>query len=123
MQRNIQHNLSQRVRRSRRVHGRVKAIPGRPKLLVIRSNRYLYLQVIDEQGRVLAAESDVRLLKNGQLKKGLTKTQRAEAIGEQMAVDLKKAKIKAVAVDRGAYKFHGRIKAAVEVIRDKGIEA
>lgn len=119
----VQHNISNRLRRSRRTHGRVHAEPGRPKLVITRSNRYIDLQVIGQNGQVLAACSDVAMIKKGELKRDLTKTERASAVGKSLAEALKKTKIKRLAVDRGAYKFHGRIKAAVEAIRENGIEA
>ena len=119
----VLHNLNNRSRRARRTHGRVKAEVGRPKLLITRSNRYIRLQVIGENGFVLASASDFVLVKKGQLDRKLTKTERAQATGKSLAETLKKTKIKRLAVDRGAYQFHGRIKAAVEAIRESGIEA
>ena len=118
----IKHNISNKKRRQQRVHARVQATAKRPKLLLIRSNRFLTGQVIDEQGQVLATVSEGVLRKNGQIKSGLTKTEGAAIVGQELAQALKAKKIKAVAVDRGPYKFHGRIKQAVTVIRDSGIE-
>ena len=119
----VQHNISNKLRRSRRTHGRVHAEPGRPKLVITRSNRFIDLQAIGENGKVLASCGDAAMIKKGDLKRSLTKTECATEVGKCMAGLLKKAKIKRVAVDRGAYKFHGRIKAAVEAIRENGIEA
>ena len=119
----VQHNISNRQRRARRILGRVKAEVGRPKLLVTRSNRCITLQVIGENGYVLASESDFALVKKGQLDRKLTKTERAAATGKALGEKLKQTKIKRVAVDRGPYQFHGRIKAAVEAVRESGIEA
>ena len=119
----IRHNISQRQRRARRTHGRVKAEAGRPKLLLTRSNRYLTLQVIGENGQVLACESDFALVKKGQLDRHLTKTERARATGQALAGKLADIRVKRVVVDRGAYQFHGRIKAAVDAVRESGIEA
>lgn len=119
----VVHNLSNRQRRLRRVHQRILATASRPKLVITRTNRYITLQVIGENGCVQANESDISLIKAGKLKRKLTKTERAAATGKALVEKLKAKKIKMLAVDRGAYKFHGRIKAAVEAIRENGIEA
>ncbi|MBQ6449679.1 50S ribosomal protein L18 [bacterium] len=119
----VAHNLSNRQRRLKRMHRRVKAIASRPKLVITRTNRYIDLQVIGENGYVQASESDIALVKAGQLDRSLTKTERAAATGKALAAKLQEKNIKCLAVDRGAYKFHGRIKAAVEAIRENGIEA
>jgi len=99
------------------------AVESRPKLVITRTNRYINLQVIGENGYVQASESDFALVKKGQLDRALTKTERASATGKALAAKLQEKNIKKLAVDRGAYQFHGRIKAAVEAIRENGIEA
>ena len=119
----VAHNLSIRERRLKRMHQRVVALESRPKLLIHRTNRYITLQVVGEDGHVHAQVSDAALIKIGELKRNLTKTERARAVGEKLASQLQNKKIKRLAVDRGPWKFHGRIKAAVEAIRENGIEA
>ncbi len=119
----VKHNLNSKQRRAFRTHRNVVATPGRPKLLITRSNKFIYLQVIDHTGAILAATSDAALLKAKTIKPGLTKTARATATGQAMAALLQDKKIKALAIDRGPNKFHGRIKAAVEIIRESGVEA
>ena len=118
----IQHTLTNKQRRSLRTHKNVVATADRPKLLITRTNKYIYLQVLDEQGKILMSESDERLLHNKTMKTGLTKTARSVETGKALAAALKAKKIKALAVDRGSCKFHGRIKAAVETIKDNGVE-
>lgn len=118
----IKHNLTNKQRRSLRTHKNVIATADRPKLLITRTNKYIYLQVINDRGEILLSESDERLLHNKKIKTGLTKTARSVETGKALAAALKAKKIKALAVDRGPYKFHGRIKAVVEVIRENGVE-
>jgi large subunit ribosomal protein L18 len=118
----IIHNQSNQQRRSRRVHTRVKATGERPKLVITRSNQAIYLQVVNQEGKVVFAASDLSLAKAGQLKKGLTKTQRAAEVGKTLGALLVKAEIKTISVDRGSYKYHGRLKAAVEAIKETGVE-
>lgn len=118
----IQYQYSQAKRRALRIRAKARAVEGRPKLSFSRSNRFIYLQVIDHLGKVLASASDMALLKKGDLKKGLTKTQRSQEVAKVLLAELKKKKITTLTVDRGAYKYAGRVKAAVEVIRDGGVE-
>jgi large subunit ribosomal protein L18 len=118
----ITHNQSNRNRRRRRIHTRVLATPTRPKLVITRSNQAIYLQVVDYQGKVLLASSDLNLAKAKKLPPGLTKTERAAAAGRALGEQLKEAKITVVSVDRGACKYHGRLRAAVEAVKETGVE-
>jgi large subunit ribosomal protein L18 len=118
----IQHSLAQKQRRRLRLHRRIRATASRPKLVLGRTNKSIYLQVIDETGRVLAATSDCALVKVGKIKKGVTKTERAKLAGAAFAQILNELGIKSLAVDRGSNKYHGRIKAAVEIIKESGVE-
>lgn len=119
----IKHNLNQKQKRSKRIHHRVCATPNKPKLLITRSNKSIYLQVINHQGKIIAASCNQAVAKKQQLKKlSGSKTQQAQAVGEALAATLKAAKIKTVCVDRGACKYHGRLKAAVEAVKQAGVE-
>lgn len=111
-----QSNL-QRARRIRRVRAKIFGTAQRPRLTVYRSNQHIYLQVVDDEKAVtLAASSDKSA------KAGLTKTERSVETAKLLVAKLKKAKIKKLAFDRGGYKYHGRIKAAAETLREQGIE-
>jgi large subunit ribosomal protein L18 len=91
----------------------------RPRLSIFRSNRYTYLQVIDDdQQQTLLAVNDA----GQEAKLKGTKTQRAEKLAADLAKQLKKAKIKALVFDRGSYKYHGRVKAIAETLRAEGIK-
>ena len=109
-------SFQQRKNRSR---AKVKAV-GRPRLSVFRSNKYIYAQIIDEKGKTLASLSSKDLPKK--LKEtAKTKTQEAQALGEEIAVLSKKKKVLKVVFDRGAYKYHGRVKALAEGARKGGL--
>jgi large subunit ribosomal protein L18 len=118
----IQHQYSTTTRRRLRVRAKVKATPTRPKLTISRSNRFIYLQVIDHTGRVLTTASDQALARHSELPASLTKTARAQHVATALLTNLKNKKITTLAVDRGAYKYAGRVKAAVEIIRAGGVE-
>lgn len=100
--------------RKRRVTNKVKEVSSVPRLHVFRSNNHMYAQVIGTDGKIVAAFSDVKL-KDG------TKTEKAKVVGENVAKIALKNKVKAVAFDRGSYKFHGRVKAVAEAAREAGL--
>lgn len=88
-----------------------------PHLLVFRSNKYMYAQVVDNKThKVVAAVSDKMLTVKG------TKSERAKAVGKEIAERAIKAKLKAVVFDRGPYKYHGRVKALAEGAREGGLK-
>ncbi len=111
-----------RIRRRERVRHqiRVKAV-GRPRLSVFRSGLHIYAQVIDDRkGVTLAAASTVdKTLKSG-LKTGAN-IDAAKAVGKLLAERAVAAGIKQVVFDRGAYLFHGRVKALADAAREGGL--
>jgi large subunit ribosomal protein L18 len=108
-----------RVRRHRRVRGKVTGTAERPRLVVFRSNRGIEAQLVDDAaGKTLAAASWL------QLKKGFegTKTEQAAEVGKLLAENAKKAGVERAVFDRGGYLYHGRVKALAEGAREGGIE-
>jgi large subunit ribosomal protein L18 len=109
--------LVKRLRRAKRVRAKISGTPERPRLAVFRSNKYLYLQLIDdEKGHTLVSASTREL---GEKKD--TKTDQARAVGELLAKKAIAAGIKKAVFSRGAYKYHGRVKAAAEGARSGGL--
>ena len=108
-----------RQRRHRKVRQRLQGTKKCPRLCVFKSNRHIYAQLIDdEQGKVLAAASDVELKK--QAKTDISKSANqpdAEAVGELIATKAGKNKITQVVFDRGGFPYHGLIKAVAEGAR------
>jgi len=91
-----------------------------PRLVVFKSNKHIYGQLIDDISyKTLLSAST---MDKGFNKKADTKTKQSEEIGNVLAGKIKKSKIKKIVFDRNGYRFHGRVKAMVESIRDKGIE-
>lgn len=89
----------------------------RPRLTVFRSNQHLYVQAIDDvAGKTLASANDAVAKATG------TKTERAKQVAQALLKQLEKAKITKLIFDRGSYKYHGRIKAVAETLREGGIE-
>ncbi|MCX7315904.1 MAG: 50S ribosomal protein L18 [Hyphomicrobiales bacterium] len=110
-------------RRRARVRRAIKvAANGRPRLSVFRSSKQIYAQVIDDaHGVTLAAASTLDpSLKSG-LKTGAD-VAAATAVGKLVAERAKAAGVTTVVFDRGAYMFHGRVKALAEAAREGGLE-
>ena len=95
---------------------------GRPRLSVFRSGKNIYAQVIDDgAGRTVAAASSLdKSLREG-LKTGADKAA-ATAVGKLLAERAIAAGIKQVVFDRGAYLYHGRVKALAEAAREGGLD-
>jgi large subunit ribosomal protein L18 len=107
-----------RLRRHRRVRGKVAGTADRPRLVVSRSNKGISAQLVDDDaGRTLAAASWIGLKKSF---KG-TKTEQAAEVGKLLAANAKKAGIETVVFDRGGYLYHGRVKALAEGAREGGL--
>jgi large subunit ribosomal protein L18 len=93
-----------------------------PRLSVFRSCKNIYGQVIDDhQGRTLAAASSLDTELRGSLS-GKKKTEVAVEVGRLLAKRARAAGIEAVRFDRGACKYHGRIKALAEAAREGGLK-
>jgi len=107
----------QRVRRNLR-----RAANNRPRLSVFRSSKHIYAQVIDDAvGRTLAAASTL----DRELKTNLTTgadIAAASAVGKLVAERAKAAGVERVVFDRGAYLFHGRVKALADAAREGGLD-
>ena len=110
------------ARRKRRLRTQIrrKAI-GRPRLTVFRSSKHIYAQVIDDgKGATLAAASTVDKGLKAALKTGAD-IEAAKAVGKLIAERAVAAGIKKVVFDRGAYMFHGRVKALADAAREGGL--
>jgi large subunit ribosomal protein L18 len=107
-----------RLRRHRRIRGKVTGTKERPRLAVFRSNRGIFAQLIDdENGTTLASAGWLQL-------KGFSgnKTEQAAAVGKQLADSAKAAGITTCIFDRGGYLYHGRVKALADGAREGGLE-
>jgi large subunit ribosomal protein L18 len=114
----INHNKTKKQKRQQRVRAKVRGTNERPRLNVFRSNINIYLQVIDDAaGKTLLSVSTL-----GLEKKAGTKTEQAKQVAQLLAEKLKKSKIKKLVFDRGSYKYHGRVKAIAETMREQGVQ-
>ncbi|WP_034859439.1 50S ribosomal protein L18 [Sinorhizobium sojae] len=110
------------VRRASRVRRQIKAVAnGRPRLSVHRSSKNIYAQIIDDvAGKTLASASTLETDLKSSLKTGAD-TAAAAAVGKLIAERASKAGVKDVVFDRGAFIYHGRVKALAEAAREGGL--
>ncbi len=114
-----------KAERKRRIRKRIrKKICGtseRPRLYVFRSNRYIYLQTIDDiNGKVITAASTLEKEFRDKVKNSKNK-EACQVLGEIMAQRLKEKNIARVVLDRGVYPYHGRVKILAEKLRQSGV--
>jgi large subunit ribosomal protein L18 len=108
-----------RLRRHRRVRGRVQGSADRPRLVVFRSNRGIEAQLVDDlSGRTVAAASWLALKKS--FKGG--KSEQAAEVGKRLAASAKQAGVDACVFDRAGYLYHGRVKSLAEGAREGGLK-
>ena len=108
---------ARRLKRRRRVRAKVHGTAERPRISVFRSNRGIQAQLVDDlAGHTLAAvswtESDLRTLKP---------MEQAGKAGERLAERAKAAGVDAAVFDRGGYRYHGRVKAFADGVREGGL--
>lgn len=111
-----------RERRRTRLRFSLKAkSAGRPRLSVFRSQRHIYAQIIDDAaGRTLTAASSLDRTLRASAVAGSTK-EGAVAVGRLIAERALGVGVREVVFDRGAYLFHGRVKALAEAAREGGL--
>jgi large subunit ribosomal protein L18 len=116
-------NVQATERRLHRVRRSIKkAANGRPRLSVFRSSKQIYAQIIDDsKGATLAAASTLEKDLRAQIKTGAT-VEAAAAIGKLIAQRAVEAGVKEVVFDRGAYIYHGRVKALADAAREGGLD-
>lgn len=103
--------------RKMRVRGKMNGSAQKPRLSVHRTNKYIYIQAIDDEGqKTVASASDIRM----KTVKG-TKIEHAKAVAEDIAKKLKAKKVTDLIFDRGYLKYHGRVKAIAEALREQGL--
>jgi large subunit ribosomal protein L18 len=104
-----------RLRRHRRVRKRISGTATRPRMAVFRSNRHIYVQVIDDlSATTMVAASDTEV-------SGSSPMEKAKALGGLIASRAKDAGIEIVVFDRGGHRYHGRVAALADGAREGGL--
>lgn len=102
-----------------RIRGKVKGTALRPRLAVFRSNKDIYVQLIDDAAGVTLAAASSR---DKDFKRNGNKTEQSKAVGSAIAQKAKDKGVSTVVFDRGGYLYHGRIKAVAEGAREGGLQ-
>ena len=111
----------QRKRRAFRVRKKLSGTAERPRLMVNRTQKHVYCQLINDEAGVTIASASTRdkdlrsSIKNGGNKDA------AAAVGKAIAERATAAGVKAVCFDRGAFRYHGRVAALADAVRESGI--
>jgi len=105
-----------RLRRHARLRRSIGGSADRPRLAVYRSNRHIYVQLVDDvRAATIAAASDAEVTADSPIA-------RAKAVGELIADRAKDAGIRTVVFDRGGRRYHGRVAAIAEGAREGGLQ-
>ena len=105
-----------RLRRKRRVRGKISGTAEMPRLTVFKSNKYFYAQAIDDVDGVTLASVDSRALKLTANKENMAE------VAKTMAENLKAKNIEKVVFDRNGYLYHGVVAAFADALRNNGIK-
>lgn len=112
-----QSKRDKRKRRHARVRAKISGTIKIPRVSVFRSNRHIYVQVIDDvTGKTLISGHDLA----AKSKDG--KSNRAGIVGKDLAKKIIEAGFEKIVFDRGGYKYHGRVKTLAEGLRIGGLE-
>jgi len=113
--------LERRIRIKHRIRKRLSGIAERPRMSVYRSNKEIYVQLVDDvQGKTLIAASSKE--KDIAEKKGITKIDQAKLVGKLIAEKAAANGISQVVFDRNGYLYHGRVKSLAESARENGLK-
>lgn len=111
-----------RHKRHERLRNNITGTAERPRLAVFRSNKYMYVQAIDDtKGHTLASVSSL----DKEVSKGLKSTsdiKAAQAVGKAIARKLSQKGITTVVYDRAGYIYHGKVKALADAAREGGLQ-
>jgi len=109
----------QRIRK--RIRKKLRGTPDRPRVLVVKSNRYIYAQVIDDlSGRVITSASTLEK-EFREKAKNFKNKEACALLGAVLARRLKEKNINSIVLDRGLYPYHGRVKVLAEALRAEGL--
>ncbi|MBU0597950.1 50S ribosomal protein L18 [Patescibacteria group bacterium] len=116
----FQKNRNYRRRtRTNRVRVKIRGTAKKPRAAIFRSLGHIYVQIIDDTaGKTLIAASDTEI----KGKKGKKKTAIAKEVGELVASKALVKKVNTIVFDRRGCKYHGRVKAVAEGMREKGLK-
>ena len=106
--------------RHKRVRAKILGTKERPRVSVFKSNKHIFAQLVDDNsGKTIVSG---KIVSSGKSKIKGNKTEKAAEIGKLLAEKAKAAGITEVVFDRGGYKYHGRVKALADGLRQGGLK-
>ncbi|MBR1941977.1 MAG: 50S ribosomal protein L18 [Bacteroidaceae bacterium] len=109
--------IERRIKIKHRIRRRISGTAGRPRMTVFRSNKQIYVQLIDDlSGTTLAAASSLGMTEK------MPKKEQAAKVGELIAKKAQEAGITSVVFDRNGYLYHGRVKEVADAARNGGLK-
>ncbi len=109
--------VERRIKIKYRVRNKISGTPERPRMSVFRSNKQIYVQLIDDlTGTTLASASSLGMTEK------MTKVEQAAKVGELIAKKAQEAGITTVVFDRNGYLYHGRVKEVADAARNGGLK-
>lgn len=109
--------IERRIKIKYRVRNKISGTPERPRMSVFRSNKQIYVQVIDDlSGKTLASASSLGMTEK------MPKKEQAAKVGELIAKKAQEAGVTEVVFDRNGYLYHGRVKEVADAARNGGLK-
>ena len=108
--------IARRNKIKTRIRGKISGTAERPRMSVFRSNKGIYVQVIDDLAGVTLAAASSKGLEGG------TKTEVAAKVGKEIAKKAQEKGITEVVFDRNGYLYHGRVKEVADAARNGGLK-
>jgi large subunit ribosomal protein L18 len=120
----IQKNTVERLAKKQvRIRKKIKGTTGRPRLVVFRSAKHAYAQIIDDStGKTLLSVSTLSKILREEVKQAKTPVERFKLVGIAAAKKALEKDIKEVVFDRSGYLYHGRVKALADGAREGGLK-
>ncbi len=111
-----------RLRTKKHIKKNIFGTPERPRLVVFKSERHIYVQLVDDaHQKTITGISSLTKTINDELKKAKGKIEQAKIVGKSIAAKAKELKMEKVVFDRNGYLYHGRIKAVADGAREGGL--
>lgn len=111
-----------RLRRKRSIRKKISGTAERPRLSVYRSNKHIYVQVIDDVAGTTLASISTESPSVRESVSDKKKTEAAQVVGQKIAEKCKELSIENVIFDRNGFIYHGRVKAVAEGAREGGLK-
>jgi large subunit ribosomal protein L18 len=114
--------LERRTRIKMRIRKRISGTADIPRLAVYRSNKQIYVQVVDDLNKVTLLSASSKEKEVADKSTGIKKTEQAKLVGKLLASKCKDKGIEKVVFDRSGYKYHGRVKSLADAAREGGLK-